>query len=496
MFELQIERRGDRFVVTRRRTLERTERGEEYSVEPVEVPSPAEEGEPSAIDRVALEWISSRPPVVIASLASRPTASSVYVPTSRIHLRNPGSPTRESVERLRTSLERRDVMSARQAQLSTALVAALERAQRLLVELRPHRRQLYSVDAPDPPRLRLMWRRAPPAALQAALASLIQRALSFPPRPAERRPRPRARSRGRSIGPRREPPMPTEAPEASRLGRDWIVFAGAGSSALSAVRCVEISQRFRATLAHYAGQPPPTVLRNGDDGPTVAVVPLPLVSRPQATVPLVGVAVIWPRDLDLVARRDVLRGIIRWELTARTDDDPGLANEGPRLILPLTPRPWPLRRILDVPPNPSLRPSTWCAPSRVWATATPVALGTATPTEPLDADALHAAFVAECRRLGLPGSTAVEVKRASVLPGSIHTRFFPPYPGPTATADAPTSGQRPLFHARLEFPYPVRGPLILGVGRDHGLGLCRPLSRNDESPDPRKDGPMFDPWPF
>ena len=454
-------------------------------------PRTKEERGTSAIDRVALEWIAARPPVVIASLASRPTASSVYVPTSRVYLRNPGSPPRTSADRLGPRSERRDVMSARQVQLSTALVAALERAQRLLVELRPHRRQLYPADAPDPPRLRLVWRKGPPAALQAAVASLCQRALSSPPRPAERRFRPRGRARARSLGSRREPPMPSKAPGASRLGRDWIVFAGDGSSALSVVRCVEVARQFRAALIDHAGGPPAAVLRRDGDGSTVAVVPLPLVSRPQATVPLVGVALIWPRDLAVDDRRDVLRSIIRWELAAKTGGESGPANEGPPLILPLAPRPWRLRRVLDVPSNPSLRASTWCAPSRVWATATPIALTAAASIGPDPAAAARAAIVDDCRALGLPAPAAIEVDRKSILPGSTHTRFFVSLPDPAAL-----TGRRALVHARLEFPSPVRGPVMLGAERAHGLGLCRPLFRNDEAPDSRKDGPMFDPWPF
>jgi CRISPR-associated protein Csb2 len=32
---------------------------------------------------------------------------------------------------------------------------------------------------------------------------------------------------------------------------------------------------------------------------------------------------------------------------------------------------------------------------------------------------------------------------------------------------------RQLTHAVLQFPEPVRGPVLLGVGRFAGLGLCR-----------------------
>ena len=34
---------------------------------------------------------------------------------------------------------------------------------------------------------------------------------------------------------------------------------------------------------------------------------------------------------------------------------------------------------------------------------------------------------------------------------------------------------RQLTHAVLQFPEPVRGPVLLGAGRFAGLGLCRAL---------------------
>ena len=47
-------------------------------------------------------------------------------------------------------------------------------------------------------------------------------------------------------------------------------------------------------------------------------------------------------------------------------------------------------------------------------------------------------------------------------------RAYPAFP-----AD-PSKHQRVKVHARLEFPMPVAGPVLLGAGRYYGLGLCRP----------------------
>ena len=53
--------------------------------------------------------------------------------------------------------------------------------------------------------------------------------------------------------------------------------------------------------------------------------------------------------------------------------------------------------------------------------------------------------------------------------GSVPARAFPAFP--------PEGGHGPrrvLVHATVEFPRPVRGPLLLGAGRYFGLGLFRP----------------------
>ena len=41
-------------------------------------------------------------------------------------------------------------------------------------------------------------------------------------------------------------------------------------------------------------------------------------------------------------------------------------------------------------------------------------------------------------------------------------------------AGAADRSPRPLTHAEVEFPVPVRGPVLIGAGRYSGYGTCRP----------------------
>jgi len=68
------------------------------------------------------------------------------------------------------------------------------------------------------------------------------------------------------------------------------------------------------------------------------------------------------------------------------------------------------------------------------------------------------------------------VVRSCVLPGTAKPRSYPRFP---AGSHKP---QRVLVHVRLVFGQPVRGPLLIGVGRYQGLGLFAPLDEQDREP--------------
>jgi CRISPR-associated protein Csb2 len=128
-------------------------------------------------------------------------------------------------------------------------------------------------------------------------------------------------------------------------------------------------------------------------------------------------------------------------------------------------------------PGSPLRPRVWCSASRVWASATPLALdrnpGDLRANDPrIEAAAYadaEATVAAACQHIGLPRPTRVTVLPAAPLAGAEKARAFPPF----ATGKPPI--QRVLVHALLTFDSPVRGPILLGAGRYVGLGLFRPL---------------------
>ena len=140
---------------------------------------------------------------------------------------------------------------------------------------------------------------------------------------------------------------------------------------------------------------------------------------------------------------------------------------------------------VDVADKWSLRPRTWCGPSKRFVTATPIALDRHPGRLRSNHErAAHKAAVEAqrtiadaCERVGLPRPVSVEISLGPLLPGAQHVREFLPWPGrPGRTA-------RARVHADIRFAHPVRGPVLLGAGRYFGLGLCLPIR------DPEKAAP-------
>ena len=486
MFEVEVEWRRGHVAMIERDALGRRAATQNPTPRRATGPTRVE----LAAERRALEWLEAQPvPVVVASTAPRGRGSSVYVPVRASHVRvAPPDELPEAARLRKLASHRLDADRARKAKLSAAVVRAVARAHHWLVELLSHHRQVYPTDVPPQPRFRLVWLQDPPQDLITALRGLFQQMLGEQTDLPERRP-PRSKAPVRLRGRRRKERPRTAPAVASNLGLDWTVFATVGGTPLSVLRCVDVATAFRDALVRSTDAP---IALSSDAAASnrVALVPLPIVNRHQATVPLAGLALIWPRQLNLDARRAVLRCVARWE---RADGEGGLAVP----MLAFGPGSWwRLERAGEVPPTPSLRPWTWCAPSLIWTTATPIALSldpgsmSGTPQRRTQARRAAAqAIAASCTQLGLPRPHSVIVRLSSILPGSMDARFFPPFPEPAAAQRAT------LVHARIEFPHSVRGPVLLGEGSPYGLGLCRPLGAGRDATT-RKATPMFDPWPF
>ncbi len=101
-----------------------------------------------------------------------------------------------------------------------------------------------------------------------------------------------------------------------------------------------------------------------------------------------------------------------------------------------------------------------------WASVTPVALDRHGKSARFDA-AAEAQIAEACEHIGLPRPTLVELSSTSFIVGAPHARTMPALRRKDGSA-------RRHVHVRLEFPEPVRGPVLIGAGRFRGYGFCMP----------------------
>lgn len=270
------------------------------------------------------------------------------------------------------------------------------------------------------------------------------------------------------------------------FGEDWVVFrrvdvGGERSPRLPSTRGPDVARVVRRALLKAFGPEAPEILTGHADGgapsarPHLALVPLPFLGHDRADGSLMGLALVMPRTATRDERRSVHRAIEAWAASvARL----GLVDEDEASIVAVhlgrAGVLW-LRRVRDDEEvGSNLRAQTWCAPSRAWATATPVALdrnpGDLRAPDPVKEAAAFAAaeetIAAACERVGLPRPAGVIATPSAPLAGGDKVRAFGAF----------TNGlQRVLVHAKILFSSPVRGPVLLGAGRYLGLGLFRPV---------------------
>ena len=192
-----------------------------------------------------------------------------------------------------------------------------------------------------------------------------------------------------------------------------------------------------------------------------------------------------PGELREVERLAVLRAVGRWEGRVRERlQDPDVEAPplelrlGARGVIELERVAWGLAQ------QATLRASSWVRPARQWLSVTPVALdrnpGDLRSSDPADAAqaflAASASIATSCERIGLPRPIRVDILPSVTLSGGAKARDFPAFP-----ADR-RKPQRGKVHALVEFPDPVRGPVLLGAGRFFGLGLFRPADSERGGP--------------
>ncbi|MDZ7752458.1 MAG: type I-U CRISPR-associated protein Csb2 [Gammaproteobacteria bacterium] len=281
-------------------------------------------------------------------------------------------------------------------------------------------------------------------------------------------------------------PEPETTVQASDMGEDWLVLERISGPLLPATRGPDMARAVRGALLTHAMEPLPEVLTGyqPNGAPScqahLAIAPLPFVGHQHADGLLRGVAIILPRHLGLEEKKATYQALRDWEETARADAD---ESDAPLLHLRLgTLGIIALRRVDYFSHLQALRPDTWCRRSRKWASVSPVALdrnpGDLRSRDPdKQSSAVRAAeqSVREaCGRIGLPDPVRVDVLPFAPWAGVYKAKHFAPFPRGVGKT------LRVLTHVYVEFPEPVRGPVILGAGRFLGLGLCKPLASDDE----------------
>ncbi len=200
----------------------------------------------------------------------------------------------------------------------------------------------------------------------------------------------------------------------------------------------------------------------------MALLPLAFVGAEHADGHILGMALAFPRAIAAEDRAACLRG----RLFGPSGEDLNLELRMGNLGT------WTIRREERSLPPLALRSATWCEPSAVWASVTPVVLDRHPKYDQRTERAqwreeVAASIVLSCERQGLPKPVLVDVDKTSWHRGAPRSK-----PGPDGMPWLPGkdgAAPRQQVHVLIQFPCEVQGPLLLGAGRFRGYGLCKPL---------------------
>jgi CRISPR-associated protein Csb2 len=257
-------------------------------------------------------------------------------------------------------------------------------------------------------------------------------------------------------------------------GREWFVFEDAGGFRPDLLGFAQVAKRVRDSLMALGPQPVPELLSghttNGaaTTNPHVAVVPLANVGWEHANGDLLGFAVVLPRATAASIRTDIMKALAVFSRIDRGEEGRAELRFGESGV-------WTLEHIAT-PVRSSLKPARWCATACTWASATPVLLDRFPEHGDVEEEA-HL-IASACRNIGLPEPVAIEIHKHPAVRGAPSAypargaRRRPDWSFPPGAKFA----DRPRRHVVLRFTDAVAGPVILGAGRFHGLGLCLPLA--------------------
>ena len=222
---------------------------------------------------------------------------------------------------------------------------------------------------------------------------------------------------------------------------------------------------------------PEVVSGHGPDGQRtgknhLSIVPMPFAGTAYATGRVFGFGLVAPPGTRLV---DIPYWADAWKQIARYDTQTGATT------LAVTGRPLPgclvLAPITPGATKRSLDPAPYLARARRWATTTPIVLDRHLKRRDDDAT-IRCLIASACNDAGLPQPDPDQIRagrQAAVegVPPARPMRGEPPW---TRWRSPPAVATRLLTHAIIEFPHELTGPVLLGAGRFHGLGLCRGIT--------------------
>lgn len=293
----------------------------------------------------------------------------------------------------------------------------------------------------------------------------------------------------------------------SAFGDDWLVLAideaGDGRRNVkpdlrAAPLLAKVLRDVLMTGYQKIGLAPPSLISgHAPDGAQaagthVAILPLADVGHAHSDAALHGLALVPPRGVKPLhdeAFREALAAVAAYDgptrsrrLTLYGARVASANGEGAGLVL---------RFGGERPALRSLDPSRYTGVATTWATATPMVLErhlkAATPDG--QQTEIEALVARACTHAGLPAPASVAGDEGRGGRPAVLTDKHPAILGaPPAAPSGRNPGwlrwrvperlaSRPLVHAVVRFPEPVRGPVVLGAGRFVGLGLCLPLDR-------------------
>lgn len=209
-------------------------------------------------------------------------------------------------------------------------------------------------------------------------------------------------------------------------------------------RAADLARAVRQAVMAVLGDNAPVAIHGHGAGDHVAWLPLPDVGHRHARGRIIGLGLGLPVSLSTMQRTEILAAIARLDGVRLPD---GRVIEL-SVFAPSEQRPR------------ALQAKTWIGPAAVWATVTPVVLDH--PPKRPDEERLRAAVAKSLEYAGYPVPIDVAISPFSVLQGA------PP------AFRVPSPERKPRYHAVVRFTEPITGPVIAGRLRYFGVGLFRP----------------------